>query len=165
MAKLFDLSHNAPDVAKALAKDPEKILGNLDLALERASIEIADAERVAAPKFRSELTNGIMAGRVPTSPLTHRVVSLRKHGWWVNEGSGPGGVVPFDELIAWIKAKGIKPRKPNMTTEQLANLIGRKIFFKGINKNPFWDRTYEANKDRVVELARAAVARSLGGTA
>jgi len=162
---LFDLRHNAPDVAAALAKKPAEVLAALDPAFGRAAIELADAERVAAPKFRSELTNNILAGRKSQSPLEYQVIANSAHGLYVDEGTGAGGRPPLDQMLKWIDSKGITPSNPKMTVLDLARLFRMRIAQHGIKAQPFWEKTYDEKKDRIVELARAAAAQALGRAA
>jgi len=155
----FDLAHNAPDVAKALAAQPGQLLPVLDQALGRGAQEVARAEKQEAPKYRSELANSIQAGRVEL--LTHQVQALKKYGSYVDEGTKGKGWVPISVMADWIRAKGITARDPTMTQQQLAKLFRLRIGQRGSRGQNFWEPTFERTVPRVVAIARDAVSAFL----
>jgi len=161
MAEFFELTHNAQEIAKALAAKPAVILAALDRAFARGANEIADAEKIAAPKFRTMLTNSVLFGRKSESPLEYDVTANAKHGVFVDEGTGPGGRPPLEETIAWIRAKRITPNNPRMSERNLAKLIRLRIAQHGIPAANFWGPTFESKVDRLNELCRASVAQAL----
>lgn len=165
MAGLFGMSHNASAVAAALAKKPEQVLSALDGALARGAEEITGAEKTAAPKFKTELANSILFGRKSGAMLEYDIVANSKHGWYVDQGTKGGGWAPLSEILKWIQLKRITARDPKMSEESLAKLIRLRIGQRGSKGKDFWEPTYESKKQRVIDLALAAVMRAMGRTA
>lgn len=164
MAGTFNLTHDAAKVGRALAQIPGVAVTEIDKALSRGSIEVAREMGRQAPKYRSELTNSIMAERVGL--LTHMVRARGKaYGPYVNDGTGEGGLVPFAEILNWVRRKGITPRKPGLTQRGLAWLIRHSIVKQGIKPNPFADRTLEAMLPRLDALLDAAADKALATVA
>lgn len=155
----FVISSNAPQIADALAKVPELTLQNLDGALARGAIEVADEARRRAPKYRSELTNSIIPER--KALVEHIVRANAGYARYVEEGTGKGGWAPRGEMLAWVKAKGIQPHDPRMSLETLASLIRMRIAQHGIKKNPFFFASLEAKRPRLDELVHDAAQDAL----
>lgn len=159
---IFSLTHNANVIGADLAVKARDLVVALDNAVGRAATEMADAERLAAPKWRTELANSILAGRRPGAPLEYQVLANSRHGVPVDQGSKGKGWAPVDQIIKWMDAKGIVPRDARMTTLDLARLIRLRIGQRGNKAHPFWKDTADRRAGRLVELARAAVANTLG---
>ncbi len=79
---------------------------------------------------------------------------------------GNGGKMPPYELIAdWVKRKGIQPKDPKMTQEQLIFLIRRKIGDYGLKARPYMYPAYlqvlpefEADAKRLEAYAKRGAA-------
>lgn len=156
----FSLVHNTPEIAKKIVAAPQFMAEDLDKAFARIAIELARAERAAAPKFRGELTNSIGTERVGL--LQHVIAARGKaYGPYVDEGTGPGGRPPLEEIRAWIKLKGIRPRRADLTPDSLARLIRRTIAQRGVRAQNFWMPTFEALLPRADVLLNEAVDRAL----
>lgn len=154
----IQIRHNSPKIADAIARAPEQVLPEIDRAMFRSAIEIADQQKVDAPKFRSELANSI---QVLAKPLEYRIRANAKYAGHVEGGTGMGGRPTLREMIAWITLKRITPRIPGTTVQQLAYLIRRKIVTAGIHAQPFFYAAYEKKTSRLTELLEAAADRGL----
>ncbi|MBK7011930.1 MAG: HK97 gp10 family phage protein [Xanthomonadales bacterium] len=127
----------------------------------RAAIEIADQQKLDAPKFRSEMANSI---QVTAKPLEYKVTANSKHAVYVEEGTGAGGRPTLKEMLAWITLKRITPRTPGMTTTQLAELLRHNIVNFGIKPQPLQARRQEALRlTELLESAAAAGMAKVGG--
>lgn len=149
--------HNVGAIADAIAKAPETVLPEVDKSLFRGAIEVADEEKRQAPKARSELANSI---QIKAKPLEYTIIANSRYAGWVHEGTRGRGLVPLDEMVAWIRLKGIKPRT-EMSIESLAHLLRWRIFKRGTAANPFARRALEAKRDRLTELVEQGAARGL----
>lgn len=152
------ITHNAPAIAEAIAKHPETVLPEVDKALFRGSIEVADEIKRQAPKMRSELANSV---QIKTKPLEYTIAVMARYAGWVHEGTRPGGVVPLREMLAWMQLKRIEPRDSTMSLTSLAYLLRRRIFQRGIKANPFAARALEAKSSRLTELLESAAERGV----
>lgn len=161
---VFNLTHDADKIGRALAQAEDVAVTEIDKALGRGAIEVAREMSRQAPKYRSELANSIMAERVGL--LLHMVRARGKaYGPYVNDGTGPGGVMPMAEALNWVQRKGITPRTPGMSQRSLAALIRHSIVKKGIKANPFADRTLQAMLPRLDALLDAAADKALATVA
>lgn len=78
-------------------------------------------------------------------------ISLLDYWKYIEHGSPIGTEVSLDKIENWIRVKKIKPYPYNgklPTIKQLAELISRKIYEKGIEPNPLFKKT----TDNMVEL-------------
>ena len=154
----INVRHNSAKIADAIARAPERVLREIDKAMFRGAIEIADQQKLDAPKFRSEMANSI---QVAAKPLEYTIRANAKHAVYVEEGTGEGGRPTLKELLAWLTLKRITPRTPGMTQTQLAHLLRRNIVKFGIKAQPFFYKAYEKKKSRLTELLEAAADRGL----
>jgi len=161
---VFNLTHDADKIGRALVQAEDVAVTEIDKALGRGSIEVAREMTRQAPKYRSELANSVMAERVGL--LLHMVRARGKtYGPYVNDGTGAGGVVPMAEMLNWVQRKGITPRTPGMSLRSLAALIRHSIAKKGIKPNPFAARTLQAMLPRLDALLEAAADKALATVA
>ena len=161
---VFNLTHDADKIGRALMQAEDVAVTEIDKALGRGAIEVAREMTRQAPKYRSELANSVMAERVGL--LLHMVRARGKtYGPYVNDGTGAGGVVPMAEMLNWVQRKGITPRTPGMSLRSLAALIRHSIAKKGIKPNPFADRTLQAMLPRLDALLDAAADKALATVA
>lgn len=164
MAGPFQITHNAPEVAAALAKVPERAQREIGGAIARGAVEVANEMKRRAPKFRSTLTNSIIA--IEKGPMEWHVSPRGvRYGWYVEGGTTGGGQPTLREMIQWVRLKGIQPRIPGMGQSELAALIRRRIAQGGIKASPFAQPALEAKQSRLNELVRAAAQRALAGGA
>lgn len=56
----------------------------------------------------------------------------------------------YPQILQWIKDKNIKPRDPNITPQQLAFLITRKINKKGYSPQPFIAPAIKRTNERFI---------------
>lgn len=161
---VFSLTHDADKIGRALMQAEDVAVVEIDKALARGGIEVAREMSRQAPQYRSELKNSIAYERVGL--LMHMARARGKtYGPYVNDGTGPGGVVPMAEMLNWVQRKGITPRKPGMSQRSLAALIRHSIAKKGIKANPFADRTLQAMLPRLDALLDAAADKALATVA
>ena len=162
--RTFEVTHNAAEVAQALAQVPERATKEIGGALGRGAVELANEMKARAPKFRTTLTNSILA--IERGPLEW-VVSPRgvRYGAYVEEGTGEGGRPTLREMLQWIQLKRIEPRTPGMSQRSLAALIRMLIAKRGIRPQPFAAPALEAKGERIAQLVREAAQRALAGDA
>ncbi|HET8555283.1 MAG TPA: hypothetical protein VFL78_10690 [Rhodanobacteraceae bacterium] len=164
----FNAAAELTPVARAIARMPDEMLRALDKDLHRGAIQIADAEKDEAPKFRSELANSIGPERVGLAEYMVRTRG-KTYGVYVDEGTDAGGRPPLREMLAWIKLKGIQPRTPGMSLKSLAALLRMRIAQHGIQPNPFAERALAQERPvlerMLVASAERVLARAAGGAA
>lgn len=161
---VFNLTHDADKIGRALTQATDVAVTEIDKALGRGGIEVSKKMQAEAPTYRSELRNSIAYERVGL--LLHMVRARGKaYGPYVNDGTGPGGVMPMAEALNWVKRKGITPRTPGMSQRSLAALIRHSIAAKGIKANPFADRTLQAMLPRLDALLEQAADKALATVA
>jgi hypothetical protein len=153
----LSIDHNIPNVAAAIAAAPAAILRATSQELRNASNRLATRMKRAAPKFRSELANSVLP--VAIAPLEHHVRAAKHYATDVEEGTRGGGLVPISTLEQWIKAKRITPRRPGMTTLQLAHLIQQGITAHGTKAQPFARPSLEAEKPLIAARFRDRLVR------
>jgi len=87
-----------------------------------------------------DLVRSIKVSGIPTDKGANLVLSMEEYGYIVDAGRGgatkQGSRSWKPQLIKWIKAKGIRPRR-GVTIEQLAYVIYRKINKRGYKPKPF----------------------------
>lgn len=108
--------------------------GNLIVTKMRDNLKQQKAN--ASGKLSDSISYTIQEGNNETSLL----IGMENYGPIVDEGRGPskggGGTDWKPKIIAWMKAKGIRPRA-GVTMETAAYLIYRKINQKGYRPKPF----------------------------
>lgn len=134
---------------------PEVFIRHVGAKLARAAEEVGRHEKTEAPHVLGTLANSIRAIRL--GELHFQVAPGVRYAVHVHEGAGPGGTPPRGAIEDWIRLKGIVPKTPGVDPEDLPFLIRRKIRAEGIKGNPFADRTVEAKRERVIELANQGV--------
>lgn len=143
----------------ALDAAPARLRQQLEKAVDRGGAEAARAQRRAAPKAHSTLVISIRSVR--ERELSVLVGPSTDYAAFVNSGSRPGGKPALQVMIDWLRVKGISPRNPQHSIEDLAFLIRRSIARKGIKPQPFIDNAATAIEPRIHSLLQAAVRRSL----
>jgi hypothetical protein len=155
----IQITHNTPAIAAAIAKSPETVLPEIDKALGRGAIELADAIKQGAPKgATSTLTNSV---QIRESYLQRTIVFGAKYANYVHEGTKGGGRPPLADMLAWIRLKRITPRDPSMSVSSLAHLLRWRIAQHGIKANPFAQRALDSKRSRLAELVDAGAAAGL----
>ncbi len=87
---------------KALARDLEKLQKNIDVAIKAAARTSVKAVVGNTPKAFGELRDSVHTANEPT-----RITVTAPHASAVEIGSRPH-VVPLDELIRWVKLRGMQ---------------------------------------------------------
>ncbi|MBW7899847.1 MAG: hypothetical protein H3C26_00075 [Rhodocyclaceae bacterium] len=126
----------------------------LSAALARGAQEMAREGRKQAPKAFSTLADSIRAQR--ENDLHWSIHPDVNYARPVEAGRMPMRKFPdIVSLKLWIKRKlGVSDDKK---ADRLSFVIGRAIVRQGIDPQPFMKPAFEAKKDRVVELANAAM--------
>lgn len=143
--------------AAALARAPERLAWHVGRALARAAAEIARQMKQDAPKALSTLANSINSAQ--TGLLEYRVGPHVQYARYVEEGTLGGGWPPAEALRRWIRLKGIRPRTPGMSEDDLVYVIGRAIHRRGTRPQPFVEPIADSPffRQRVQMLVEAAV--------
>jgi hypothetical protein len=146
-------------LTQALQKSPEVLTRHLRLAVLRILMEIARQARSSAPKAFSTLTYSINQRMI--DDLSGEVRPHVDYARMVEEGTGPGGFPPEQSIVRWIAVKGITPRDPAMSVEDLAYAIARSIALHGTQKQPYLMPAANEKKARANVLFNKAVDDSL----
>lgn len=152
--------HNAFDIADAVAKGGVQVLKNVDAALNRGAIELADELKQQAPKATSTLANSV---QIKAKPLEWTIVVAAAYAGYVHDGTKDGGHPSLASMIEWIRLKNIKPHDPTRTPRSLAWLLRLSIKRKGTPANPFATRALEAKTSRLTELVQAGALAGIAG--
>lgn len=137
-----------------LKRAPDFFARRLSAALARGAQEMAREERGQAPKAFSTLTNAIYAQR--ENDLHWFIDPGVNYARPVEAGRRPGRMPGVGHgLLEWIKLK-LRPAT-EQALDRLGFVIARAIGRRGIRPQPYARPAFEAKKDRVVELANAAM--------
>lgn len=120
---------------QAINKSPALAEQAINQIFRRATQEGTREAKREAPKADSTLTNSIAPKQL--SYTHHQIITGPHYSRYVEEGTGPGGWVPDKTMEDWLKVKGIRPRDPDMSMEQLVFLIQTHIFYKGTPAQPY----------------------------
>lgn len=154
--------HNSRKVAEAVERRGADALRRIDRAIGRGSHELGREAVRVMPKFRSQ--TAAATGVEHSGPLEWRVRFATRHARHTEAGTGPGGRPTLAETIDWIRLKGIQPRDPTMSREQLARVIRRSIAAKGVRAQPFAAPSLTRMRPRLSQLVRAATGEALAGS-
>lgn len=155
----IQISHNAPEVRRAIQKKPAAVRRQVDKKLGRGAQEVAREARRNAPKADSLLTNSVHVFRHGEGDYS--VFAGTDYALPVEEGTGPGGSPPDQTLADWVRVKGITPADPDMDMDDLVYVIGRSIRESGTPAQPFMAPALEAKRDRLAQLVRQGTAEGL----
>lgn len=152
----LDLTIDAKRLQQTLDDGPQTLRKHMRLAVLRSVKEMARTARRKAPKTESILTNSIHHRMV--DDLTGLVLVGADYGQMVEEGTGPGGTPPTQDLIDWLRVKRIEPNDPEMSQEDLAYVIARSIAINGTSAQPYLQPAFDSGKAR----AQRRIDRALG---
>lgn len=152
----LNLTIDAKRLQQAISASPKVLNKHLRLAVLRSVKEMARAAKRKAPKAESTLTNSIHHRMA--DDLTGLVLVGADYGQMVEEGTGPGGTPPTQDLIDWLRVKRIEPNDPEMSREDLAFVIARSIAINGTPKQPYLQPAFDSGKAR----AQRRIDRALG---
>ena len=177
------VQHNAHQVAQRYASAAVAIRQELGIELHGLAAEIAARMKVAAPKFRTTLTNSITADK--RSELEWFVGPHVEYDLWVEKGRKPGkGLPPFfspaaASAVAWLQgqlgatglAGPVNPawrklkvgsKRRNQAELELRDRYtawSRSVKLRGIKPSPFVKPTADAFRALVPTRLMAAVQR------
>lgn len=144
---------------QALQQGPKVLQKQLKLAVLRTVKEMAREAKRGAPKAESILTNSIHHRMA--DPLTGLVLVGADYGRMVEEGTGPGGWPPVQDLIDWIRVQGITPNDPEMDERDLAFTMARSIAINGTPAQPYLRPAFASKKARAEQLINQAIDRAI----
>lgn len=148
----------------------QKVLG--EWVMERIQVAQAklDEPKGTNPSRSSNATGSLRNSIAPeTETIGNKiVVDVMANDYWDRLNSGVNGVFrnfgakySFETLITprrfiedierWIRDRGIVPREPEMSRQQLAVIISKSVKRKGIEAVPFMDEAFSS--DAVKQLA------------
>lgn len=142
-------------VRRAIASAPARMASAVELAIQRAAMELAREARRRAPKAFSTLTNSILPTRV--APLHWRVSTGTNYARSVEEGRLPGQMPGTSKgLMEWVRFRtGLTGKPLDRATFVIARAIGR----RGIKPANYMLGAFEATEDRIRDLVRSAATR------
>lgn len=159
MAAALELQIHSKALAEAMRKAPDVLSRNLDKAINRIVIEMANDARSKAPKANSHLTNSINIRR--PSALVGKVVPGMDYARYVEEPTGSGGTPPVQAMMDWISVKGITPRDPDMDRRDLAFVIAKQIAISGTEPQPYLQPAFDENKAMAEKRINQAIDNAL----
>lgn len=145
------------DVAAALRRAPQQVLGRAETALARGAQEVARAARAQAPKAFSTLVHAIRVERV--GALHYRVDAHTRYAPMVELGTPPGYLPPMAALLPWIRLRAGGGSEASLRAR--ARGLALAIRERGTRAQPFMRPAAEDQAGRVAELVRAAVAEGV----
>ncbi len=143
-------------LSQAMADGPDVLRKHLNKAVLRTVKEMARAARRKAPQADGILLKSIhhrMSG-----PMSGLVQVGADYGAMVEEGTGPGGFPPEQDMVDWLRVKRIEPDDPAMDVEDLAYVIARSIAINGTPAQPYLQPAFDSLKQR----AEQRINRSIG---
>lgn len=141
---------------QAIDQGPEVLNRHLNKAVLRTVKEMARAARRKAPQADGILLKSIHHRMA--DPLTGLVLVGVDYGQMVEDGTGPGGSPPIQDLIDWIKVKRIEPNDPEMDQRDLAFVMARSIAINGTPAQPYLQPAFDSLKKR----ADNRISRAIG---
>jgi len=118
------------------------------------------------PRVQSVLANSILAEPVEMqgTVITGRYGTAQAYAEPVESGSRPHWA-PLPALVAWVKAKDLKPRKEGQTPEDIARAIQFKIAAHGTKGAHMFERALTENTAQIEQILNAAAARGVEAVA
>lgn len=153
------LNVDRPALLKMMQRHPTLFEQAINQIFRRATQEGTREAKRKAPKADSTLTNSIAPKQL--SLTHHQIIAGTHYKRYVEEGTGPGGWVPDKTMEDWIKVKGIQPRDPEMSMEQLVYLIQTKIFYQGTPAQPYFHPAAQLIRQRLPAIAPPVLQRVL----
>lgn len=97
------------------------------------------------------------------------IISMTLEDYWkyIEYGRQPGSFPPVDKLVSWVERKIPNPNPiPSQnnripTPNQIAYLVGRKIFEQGIEAKPYLQETIDEIKDVFIDDLKVALAEDI----
>jgi len=167
MANKMQLIIDDKQLMQALLHAPDKLVKNLDKAIDRSLREMARDARGEAPKAFSQLVNSINVER--PNKLEGTVGPAVDYGRAVEEGTGvfgPEGVYsgefpPIENIQDWVHRLGLTPNDPSYDEEDLAWAIASEMALTGTQAQPYLAPAFEKNIDRAQRRFDRAIVVSL----
>jgi len=130
------------EVKRSLNKFNKETVRELQREIDKTSFDIQRRARRVAPSDR-----GILRARIQRSSgmLAAIVWSGAKYSLDVEKGQEPGKWPNKSDLEGWVK-RNIKPPKKRL--KGITYLIGRKIYKRGTDAQPFFEPTVKYYKQR-----------------
>lgn len=159
----FTIEVQARAAVQALMKAASIAPQRIDQAVQRAAIETSDKIRTDSefPTAFGQLRNSIYPEKL--EEMQWLIAPHTDYSEYVHEGTRGGGFAPFMDLLAWVKRKGIQPRNPNWSIEDLTFAIQRKILQRGTPKQPFVQKIADSGfpQNRLNALVSSAAGQIL----
>lgn len=179
------IQHNADRVGARLTAAGRAVRAVLVQRMPEIAQRAAVLMKHEAPKWRSTLTNSIYAKK--EGPLVYLVHPTVAHARWVNDGRKPGKGLPKfgtpaatsaemwlrDRMMDSVRAANPKARLPRAGSAKRAafddelrqRYMGwsRSVKLRGIQADPFVQRTAEQVRQTFPAEVQAAVAEALSG--
>jgi hypothetical protein len=104
----------------------------------------------------------VQSVRYEVSPKGKISFFYAPEGKWVTQGRRAGSKFPpIQKISQWIKQKGITPRDPDTTEEQLAFLFARSIADNGIKPVRFMNEAIKLSKQQLKDELKQAQTKSV----
>lgn len=166
------LNVSSEQAAKALRDGGLPVLRRIDTAMAQGAVLLQREAVRNAPKAEGTLHRYVQQLRMAPQ-LSFIIRSISPHAAFVEQGTGLFGpqrsagkhqLLPdraISALALWIQRRGITPRSPDVTAEQLPWLIARKIARNGTRAQPYMEPAQKTQTPRIHELIAAAIDQGL----
>ncbi len=151
---------------RAFAQAPELVMDHLAAGVTEALFLLQRETVERTPRSSSVLANSIgvddleMTGNV----ITGRLGTALAYAEPVETGTRPHWA-PLPALLAWVKARGLQPRKKGDTVEDIARAIQFKIAAHGTEGAHMFQRAFTDNEAQVEQILTASALRGIEAVA
>lgn len=158
----FSADNDSDRAREALARAPDVMARNLSIKLDRAAEEVAREMREQAPKAFSNLVNSIRVIR--EDDLSRLVAPGVNYARYVEDGTQPGTMPPWENLTAWLKQKAFSGVGRRFIRAQHGDELRDRAFglahyikLHGTRAQSFVAPTAQKMQARVIALLREGV--------
>ncbi|AUN31240.1 hypothetical protein [Niveispirillum cyanobacteriorum] len=157
---------DSDDLRRAYAAAPEVVREHLAAGVMEALFLLQRETVERTPRAQSLLANSIQAEPLEMrgTVITGRYGTALAYAQPVEDGSRAHWA-PLPPLLAWVKAKGLQPRKEGQTQEDIARAIQFKIAAHGTKGAKMFERALTENTAQVEQILNAAAARGVEAVA
>lgn len=166
MSLSFGAQVDGDQLRRAYAAAPDIVREHLAAGVMEALFLLQRETVERTPRAQSVLANSILAEPVEIrgSVIIGRYGTALAYAQPVEDGSRPHWA-PLSPLVAWVKAKGLQPRKEGETQEDIARMIQFKIAAHGTKGAKMFERALTENTAQVEQILNAAAARGVEAVA
>lgn len=150
---------------RAFVQAPDVVMDHLAAGVTEALFLLQHETVERTPRSSSVLANsiGVEDLEMTGTAITGRLGTALAYAEPVETGTRPHWV-PLPPLLAWVKARGLKP-KDGDTVEDIARAIQFKIAAHGTEGAHMFERAFTDNEAQVEQILTAAALRGIEAVA